>query len=336
MSRHDHPSDHPHDHDHDHHGHHHGGVDPSVLSNERGLWAVKWSFLGLFVTAALQLLVVVLSHSVALLADTIHNFGDAATGVPLGIAFLFARRPPNRRFHYGYGRVEDLAGLAVVLTILFSACVAAYEAVHRLYHPHPVQHLGAVALASVIGFAGNELVAVFRIRVGQEIGSAALVADGYHARTDGWTSLAVLLGAVGVYLGYPKADPLIGLIITVAILGIVWDSARTVLVRMLDGVEPELLDQVKHAAEHVPGVLSTSDVRARWVGHRLRVEANVAVEPDLTVVEGHRIAKEVEHELRDHLKFVSGVIVHVDPVEESGESHHQVLEHVGPAGHAGP
>ena len=329
MSRHYHPSDHLHEHAHEHHGHHHGGVDPSVLSNERGLWAVKWSFLGLFVTATLQLLVVMLSHSVALLADTIHNFGDAATGVPLGIAFLFARRPPNRRFHYGYGRVEDLAGLAVVLTILFSACVAAYEAVERLYHPQTVQHLGAVALASVIGFVGNELVAVFRIRVGKEIGSAALVADGYHARTDGWTSLAVLLGAVGVYLGCPKADPLIGLLITVAILGIVWDSARTVLVRMLDGVEPELLDQVKHAAEHVPGVLSTSDVRARWVGHRLRVEANVAVEADLTVVEGHRIAKEVEHELRDHLKFVSGVIGHGDPVEESGESHHQVLEHAG-------
>ena len=244
MSRHHHPSNHPHEHEHDHHGHRHGGIDPSVLSNERGLWAVKWSFLGLFVTAVLQLLVVMLSHSVALLADTIHNFGDAATGVPLGIAFLFARRPPNRRFHYGYGRVEDLAGLVVVLTILFSACVAGYEAVERLYHPRNVQHLGAVAVASVIGFVGNELVAVFRIRVGKEIGSAALIADGYHARTDGWTSLAVLLGALGVCLGFPKADPIIGLLITVAILGIVWDSARTVLVRMLDGVEPEVLDQV--------------------------------------------------------------------------------------------
>jgi len=329
MPRHHHPSDHPDGHDHDHHGHRHSGVDPSVLANERGLWAVKWSFLGLFVTAALQLAVVLLSHSVALLADTIHNFGDAATGIPLGIAFLFAGRPPNRRFHYGYGRVEDLAGLAVVLTILFSACVAAYEAVERLLHPHTVGHLGAVAIASIIGFAGNEVVAVFRIRVGREIGSAALIADGYHARTDGWTSLAVLLGAAGVYLGYPTADPIIGLLITLAILGIVWQSGRTVLVRMLDGVEPEVLDQVQHAAEHVPGVLGTSDVRARWVGHRLRVEANVAVEPGLTVAQGHRIAKEVEHELRDQLKFVSGVIVHVDPAEESGESHHRLLEHAG-------
>src|SRR5262249_7000732 len=155
-----------------------------------------------------------------------------------------------------------------------------------------------VAIASVIGFLGNELVAIFRIRVGKEIGSAALIADGYHARTDGWTSLAVLLGALGVYLGYPLADPIIGLIITAAILGIVWQSIKTVVVRMLDGVEPEVVDQVRHAAAHVPGVLGTSDVRARWVGHRLRVEANVAVEPDLTVAEGHRIAKQVEHELR--------------------------------------
>jgi cation diffusion facilitator family transporter len=329
MPRHHHPSDHPDGRDHDHHGHRHGGVDPSVLSHERGLWAVKWSFLGLFVTAALQLVVVLLSHSVALLADTIHNFGDAATGIPLGIAFLFARRPANRRFHYGYGRVEDLAGLAVVLTILFSAGVAAYQAVERLLHPRPVSHLGAVALASIIGFLGNELVAVFRIRVGKEIGSAALIADGYHARTDGWTSLAVLLGAVGVYLGFPKADPIIGLIITVAIMGIVWQSGKTVLVRMLDGVEPEVLDQVRHAAEHVPGVLGATDVRARWVGHRLHVEANVTVGPELTVAEGHRIAKEVEHELREHLKFVSGVIVHIDPAEESGEFHHRLLEHAG-------
>jgi len=325
MSRH-----HHHDGHHDgHHEHRHAAVDPSILTHERGLWAVKWSFLGLFITAVLQLVVVALSHSVALLADTIHNFGDAATGVPLAIAFLLAKRPANGRFHYGYGRAEDLAGLAVVLTILFSAGVAAYEAVERLLHPEPVGHLGAVAIASVIGFVGNELVAIFRIRVGREIGSAALIADGYHARTDGWTSLAVLLGAVGVYLGYPKADPIIGLIITVAILGIVWQSGKTVLVRMLDGVEPGVLDQVRHAAEHVPGVLGTSDVRARWVGHRLRVEANVAVQPELTVVEGHRIAKEVEHELRSHLTFVSGVIVHVDPAQESGELHHQLLEHAG-------
>jgi cation diffusion facilitator family transporter len=316
-------------HEHGSHGHTHGDVDPSLLSNERGLWAVKWSLVGLFITAALQLVVVFLSHSVALLADTIHNFGDAATGVPLAVAFLFANRPPNERFQYGYGRVEDLAGLAVVLTILASAVVAGFEAVHRLVDPHTVTHLPAIAVASIIGFLGNEVVAVFRIRVGKEIGSAALIADGYHARTDGWTSLAVLVGAAGVYLGYPVADPVIGLVITVAILGIVWQSAKTVLLRMLDGVEPEVLHEARHAVHHVPGVLGTTEVRARWIGHRLRVEANVSVEPTLTVAEGHQIAKEVERELRKHLTFLSGVIVHVDPTNEPGERHHRPLEAAG-------
>ena len=169
------------------HGHSHGIVDASITTSARGLWAIKWSFIGLAVTAAIQLVVVIMSNSVALLADTIHNLGDAATAIPLGIAFLFAKRPPTRRFTYGFGRVEDLAGLAIVLTIFASAVVAAYQAVNRLVHPQPVTHLGAIIVASIIGFAGNELVALFRIRVGREIGSAALIADGYHARTDGST-----------------------------------------------------------------------------------------------------------------------------------------------------
>jgi len=310
-----------------HHGHTHGTVDPSLLSNERGLWAVKWSFIALFITAALQLVVVFLTHSVALLADTIHNFGDAATGIPLAIAFAFANRKPTRQFTFGYGRIEDLAGLAVVLTIFASAVVAGYQAIQRLLHPQPVNHLGAIVVASIVGFLGNELVAIFRIRVGKEIGSAALIADGYHARTDGWTSLAVLFGAFGVYLGYPKADPIIGLLITIAILGIVWQSVNTVFVRMLDGVEPEVLDEVQHAVSHVPGVLGVTDVRARWIGHRLHVEANISVAPNLSVAEGHEIAKAVEHQLRHHLPFLSGAVIHVDPAGEPGEAHHRISMH---------
>jgi cation diffusion facilitator family transporter len=305
-------------------GHTHGGVDPSLMSNERGLWAVKWSFVALFATASLQLVVVFLSRSVALFADTIHNFGDASTGIPLAIAFVFARRRPTPQFPYGFGRVEDLAGLAVVLIILSSAVVAGYQAIHRLLHPQAVTHLGAIAVASIIGFLGNELVAIFRIRVGKEIGSAALIADGYHARTDGWTSLAVLVGAAGVHFGVPEADPVIGLIITVAILGIVWQSVKTILIRMLDGVEPKVLDKVRHAAERVPGVLGVSDVRARWIGHRLHVEANVSVGRDISVVNGHDIAKRVEQELHHHLTFLSGAVIHVDPAGEPGEVHHRI------------
>src|SRR5216684_1554843 len=236
MKRH---GDHHHDehhggHAHHVHGHTHGVVDPSIASSDRGLWALKWSFVGLVVTALIQTVVVLLSGSVGLLADTIHNFADAATAIPLGVAFWLARRGATPRFTYGLGRVEDLAGLAILVTILASAIVAAYEAIRRLVHPEPVALLWAVMVASVIGFIGNEAVAVFRIRVGRQIGSAALIADGYHARIDGWTSLAVLVGAIGVWAGYPLADPVVGLLISLAIVLLVWQSARAVIVRMLD------------------------------------------------------------------------------------------------------
>ena len=229
-------------------------MDPTIATTGRGIWAIKWSFLILAATAALQLVVVFVSDSVALLADTIHNIGDAGTAIPLWIAFALARRKPTQTFTYGYGRVEDLAGIVIVLIILFSALVAGYEAIDRLFHPHPVMQLGWLAAAGVIGFLGNEAVAVFRIRVGRQINSAALIADGYHARTDGLTSLAVVLGAFGVWMGFPLADPIVGLVITVAILGIVWQSARAVLTRMLDGVEPRMTGELRHAAEHAKGV----------------------------------------------------------------------------------
>lgn len=220
-------------------------VDPSIATSDRGIWALKWSFAGLMVTALLQLIVVVYSGSVALLADTIHNFADAATAIPLGIAFWFARKPPSSRFGFGYGRVEDLAGVIIVLVILSSAIVAGYESIQRLLHPQEVSYLLAVAIASIIGFVGNEAVAIFRIRVGREINSAALIADGYHARTDGWTSLAVLAGVIGVWLGYPLADPIIGLLITIAIFGIVIQSGKAIFTRMLDGVDPEIVAEIR-------------------------------------------------------------------------------------------
>jgi len=309
------------------HGHTHGVVDPAITTTERGIWAIKRSFMMLMATALMQLIVVALSGSVALLADTIHNFADASTALPLWIAFMLARIKPSKRFPYGYGRVEDLAGVAVVLTILFSALVAGYETIDRLLHPKAVEHLFAVVVASVIGFLGNEAVALFRIRVGREIGSAALIADGYHARVDGWTSLAVLLGALGVWAGYPLADPLIGLLITLAIFGIVWQSARAVFTRMLDGIEPDVIDTLRHAALHVEGVRAATDVRARWIGHRLHAELNIAVSPELTVTAGHEIAKEVRHQLLHHLHFLSGVTIHVDPAHEAGEDFHRIEQH---------
>jgi cation diffusion facilitator family transporter len=253
-----------------HHGHTHGVVDASIATTDRGIWAVKWSFVILAVTAACRLAVALLSSSVALLAETIHNIGDATTAVPLWIAFALARRPPRKDFTYGYGRAEDFAGLIVVAVVLFSALVAGYEAVDRFLHPKAVASLGWVIAAGLIGFAGNETVAVLRIRAGREISSAALVADGYHARSDGLTSLAVVVGAAGVWLGFPLADPVIGLLITVAILGIVWQSSRAVLTRMLDGNDPALIGEIRHAAAHVARLKGVPQIQAlaRAPAHR--------------------------------------------------------------------
>src|SRR5262245_61022071 len=315
--------DHGHPNAHHHSGAAHGPVDPTILTTARGIWAIKWSFVGLFITALFQVVVVWLSGSVALLADTIHNFGDAATAVPLWVAFTLARRRPSNRFTYGYGRVEDLAGVAIVGAILVSAVVAGYESVQRFFHPQPVSHLWAVVIASIAGFAGNEAVAVFRIRAGREIGSAALVADGYHARADGFTSLAVLFGTVGVWMGYPLADPIVGLFITLMIFRIVWDSAKSVFARLLDGVDPEVIDQIRETARQTPRVEEVSEARVRWLGHRLHAELNVAVDPKLSVAEGHEIAVAVERRLLENLRFLSHATIHVDPVGASGDDHHR-------------
>ncbi|HLY90352.1 MAG TPA: cation diffusion facilitator family transporter, partial [Acetobacteraceae bacterium] len=244
-------------------------VDPTITTSEKGIWAIKWSFVVLAITAAIQMGVVWISGSVGLLADTIHNFGDAATAVPLWVAFVLSRRKASKRFTYGYGRVEDLAGIVIVLIILFSAATAGYATVQRFLHPQEVDYLWAVAAASIVGFAGNEIAAVIRIKVGKEIDSAALIADGYHARTDGLTSLAVLFGAAGVWLGYPLSDPIIGLLITIAIAQIVWQSSKAIFARMLDGVEPAIIDEIRETAIGTKGVEKVADVRARWLGHRL-------------------------------------------------------------------
>jgi cation diffusion facilitator family transporter len=319
---------HKHSHNDGHpHAHSHGAIDPSIVTHERGLWAVKWSFVALMITACLQLVIVIATNSIALLADMIHNFGDAATAIPLGIAFLFARLKPTKRFTYGYGRVEDLAGVVVLLLILFSAVVAGVESVSRFFHPETVSHLWAVIAASILSFIGNEGVAIFRIKVGKEIGSAALIADGYHARIDGWASLAVLIGAIGIWLGFPLADPIMGLVITISILFIVWSSGKEIFSRMLDGVDPEVLHEVEHAAEHVEGVRNIGDVKARWLGHKLCVELVVAVKSNATAKEGHAIAKEVRHQILHHLPHAGSVMIHIDPESDFGESHYKMGEH---------
>jgi cation diffusion facilitator family transporter len=315
---------HGHFHHHDHGlSHTHGAIDPSIATSERGLWAVKWSLVGLLITASLQAGVFWLSGSVALLADLIHNIGDAMTALPLGVAFILGRRKPTKRFAYGYGRLEDLAGVAVVAVVLVSALITAYESIERFYHPQPLHHLGALAAAGCIGFIGNEMVAIFRMRVGREINSAALMADGQHAMADGLVSLAVLISAVGVAVGYSWADPVIGLVITGVLLKIVWESGQTVFSRLLDGVEPEIVDTLYHALEHNGEIRAIHQVRARWLGHRLWAEVAVAVEPTLTVSAGDGIASRLKATLRHHLPYLAEVTVQIQPVQPSPRAQEQ-------------
>ncbi|GAA3930589.1 cation diffusion facilitator family transporter [Actinomadura viridis] len=336
---HPHGHGHPHDHDHGHgglkrrlahllrpHSHDSGEkVDSALEASAEGMRALWISLAVLGATTVLQAFVVAMSGSVALLGDTLHNAADALTAVPLGLAFLLGRRPPTRRYTYGYGRAEDIAGVVIVLTIAASAAAAGYTAIQRLADPQPVNHLGAVAAAALVGFAGNELVARYRIRVGRRIGSAALVADGLHARTDGFTSLAVLLGAAGVALGLPWADPVVGLLITLAIVVVLRQAAREIWHRLMDAVDPALVDQAEAALAATPGVLGVGAVRLRWIGHRLRAECDVVVDPAGTVVEAHRIAVDAEHRLLHALPRLAGALVHPDPQPRDGVDHHAVL-----------
>jgi cation diffusion facilitator family transporter len=288
-------------------------ADDALASSAKGIRALKVSLAALAATAIFQLVIALFSGSVALLADTVHNFSDALTAVPLWIAFGLSRRLPTRRYPHGFHRSEDLAGLLIVLVILLSACIAAYESIRRLLDPEPVSDLAWVAAAALIGFAGNEFVAIYRIRVGRQIGSAALVADGYHARTDGLTSLAVLLGVIGVALGFPLADPIVGLVITLAILVVLKQAVGQVLHRIMDGVEPGLVDQIEARARTVPDVMAVKDCRARWAGRGLLAELAIAVDGELSVVEAHVIASQVEHSLRHAIAKLRSVSVRVEP-----------------------
>jgi cation diffusion facilitator family transporter len=330
-------SHHDHDHDHDHVGgvrgwviglfrpHSHDAadsVDSALESSAQGIRAVKISLVALAVTAALQMLVVAVSGSVALLADTIHNFSDALTALPLWIAFVVGRRAANRRYTYGYGRAEDLAGLFIVAMIALSAVVAGAQAIRRLIDPLPIQHVGWVALAGLIGFLGNELVAVYRIRVGRRIGSAALVADGLHARTDGFTSLAVLAGAAGVAAGFPLADPIVGLLITVAILAVLRTAVRDVYRRVMDAVDPELVDQAESALLATPGVLEVRAIRMRWIGHRLHAEADLDIDGRISVTDAHRLAHDAEHRLTRDLPKLRAAAIHAYPADREHQGAH--------------
>lgn len=296
----------------------HEKVDDVMESHERGFWATKWALISLTATTVIQIIIVYFSGSTALFADTVHNLGDGANSIPLLIAFALQRRGRTRQFTYGFGRTEDLAGVIIVALIAVSAGVAGYESIRKIIDPEPIGYLGWVALAALIGFIGNEAVAILQIRTGRQIGSAALIADGQHARVDGFTSLAVLIGVGGVAIGLPILDPIVGLLITITILWILKDAGLSVFRRLLDGIEPSILANVEHAPTHVEGVRDVREARARWVGHKVRAELDVTVDPGLTVSESEAIAERVIAALADHIPAFGGATVRVRPDVAAG------------------
>ncbi|MEV4314901.1 cation diffusion facilitator family transporter [Actinocrispum sp. NPDC049592] len=302
-------------------------VDSALEASRRGMRALWISFTALMITAVGQAVLVAFTGSVALLGDTLHNFADALTAVPLGIAFVLGRRAATRRFTYGLGRAEDLAGLVVLAVIATSAGLAGWEAVRRLIEPQDMRNIGWVAAAGVIGFLGNEIVARYRINVGRQIGSAALVADGLHARTDGFTSLAVLVSAGGAAIGWRWADPVVGLLITAAILSVLWGAAKEVFARLLDAVDPHLVDEAERTLAGTPEVLAVDQVRMRWVGHALHAEADLEVDPGLSLSDAHRIAHEAEHRLLHALPRLSRAVLHVHPAGPHGDGEHELVAH---------
>jgi cation diffusion facilitator family transporter len=340
-----HHHDHPHQHGADHahglewlgplaawwpfHAHSHapGAGLADLEGSAEGIRTLRLSLIGLGLTAVIQLAIAMSSGSVGLLADTIHNFSDALTAVPLWLAFLAARRLPTRRYTYGYARAEDVAGVAIVLIILASALLAFWESYQKLLHPRPLQGVVWVMGAALVGFLGNEGVAVFRIRTGRRIGSAALEADGHHARVDGLTSLGVLIGAAAVWLGFPIADPIVGILLSVAILFVTKDAAVAMWQRLLDAVDPQLVARVEQVSASTPGVLGVDDLHLRWVGHRLRAELHALVDGDLPLREAHAIAEDLRHRLFHAVPQLAEVAVHLDPAGSGAATAHQLTAH---------
>ena len=338
-----------HDHDHDDHGHDHGtglwaklkhvvvphshdaneAIQSAEESSGEGIRAAWIGLAGMAVTAILQMFIVAISGSIALLADTLHNVGHAVTTIPLVIAFKIGQRAASKRYSYGYRRAEDLVGVFISLIIAATAALIIWESVNALINPHEITNLWWVFAAGLVGAGGNEMVAIYRIRTGKRIGSAALIAEGQHARADGLTSIAVVVGVIGVWLGFPQADAIIGFFIALAILGILYSSLRTTLRRLMDGVEPGVVDAMTNVSADVPGVVGVNRIRARWSGHRLEADADIAVDSTLTVLEGHTVAENVEHELLHRIPHLEAVIVHINPVVdgEQPSSLHELTAH---------
>lgn len=327
--------EHEHNHEHDGHdehsnghGHEHGKVDADLYGNRAGLRAVQISTAGMLLVSAIQFAIAWIGGSAGLFADALHNFGDVFTTIALWIAFVISNRAANQRYTYGYYRAEDLAGIFIVLVIIASATAAAVESIQKLTSDSIPTQLYLSMAAALVGVVGNEALAQYKISVGKRINSVPLVADGQHSRIDGLTSLAALIGLIGVRLGFPKADPIAGIIITIVIVTVIYSTSRSVLQRLLDAVDPHIVPSIITIASTVPGVEAVTDVRARWVGHTLHVTMNIEVDAELTLSKAHAIAEEVRHRLFHTIKGVSEVVIHTDPSSASGDHHQETAHHI--------
>src|SRR5215471_9170076 len=339
---HEHTSHNDHDHDnhkhnhtgheheeHEEHGHEHGRVNADLYGNQAGLRAVQISTAGMFLVASIQFAIVGIGGSAGLFADALHNLGDVFTTIALWIAFILSRRVANQRYTYGYQRSEDLAGIFIVLVIIASAVAGAWESIQKLTSGSAPTQLYLSMAAALVGVVGNEILAQYKISVGKRINSVPLVADGQHSRIDGLTSLAALIGLMGVALGLRIADPIAGLVITAVILTVVYSTSRSVLQRFLDAVDPHVVPSIIATASEVPGVEGVSDVRARWVGHTLHVMMNIEVAAEMTLASAHAIAEEVRHRLFHRIDGVSEAIIHTDPHSpgEDAMDYHETMAH---------
>jgi cation diffusion facilitator family transporter len=288
---------------------------------------VQISTAGMLLVALIQFAIAAIGGSAGLFADALHNLGDVLTTVALWIAFALSRRAANQRYTYGYYRAEDLAGVFIVLVIIASAVAGAVESIQKLTSGNVPTQIYLSMAAALVGVAGNEILAQYKISVGKRINSVPLIADGQHSRIDGLTSLAAFVGLVGVALGFPIADPIAGLIITVVIITVVYSTARSVLQRILDAVDPNIVSAIARNASETPGVKAVTAVRARWVGHTLHTSLNIEVNPEMTLAAAHTIAEQVSHRLFHNIKGLSEAIIHTDPYSPNGEHHATTAHH---------
>jgi cation diffusion facilitator family transporter len=310
------------------HGHVHGRP---AATTPGALRTLVLASIGLALVSAAELAISALSGSAAVLADGLHNLGDVFTTVALAGAFLLSNRAPTRRFPYGYHRGEDLAGLVVLLLIVASAVASGVTSVEHLLHRTTLSHPGVAFAAALVGLVGNEAVARYKTVMGRRLRSLSLIADGQHSRIDGLASLGAAAGVAGAWAGVPQLDPVAGLVITVVIALVAFDTARNVTARLLDEADASLLATIEEVAAAAPGVLAVSEVRARWTGRRMRAELVLEVSPEETVSRAHALGEQVRHQLFHRIEGLVEVVVHLDPAGDA-EAHRSVRHHEAGSG----